>query len=334
VLKASDGFFTTFFVNPYSVHIVRFGARRGWHPNQVTAASMLVGLFAAAAFATGERWGLISGALLLQVAFVLDCVDGQLARYTQTFSRTGGYLDAVFDRGKEYVVYAGLAAGSARTGDPEWLLAGCALALQTVRHTIDLALAERRTAEAAGPAEQPTAWTWVKRAAGFPIGERFAAISVSSALWDARVTFIVLLAWGVVGLGYVLAGAGRRGEMTTALRAAGPRALQYGGLLTLAALAGGLAEPAAYALIAVLAFLHYDAVYRPRYLGTAVPPKLQTVACAWPAQLALAAGLLAAGWVAEGYFAAAALLALATAVQGVSAARQHGGDPLAQAPGE
>ena len=36
------------------------------------------------AFATGERWGLVAGAVLLQIAFTIDCVDGQLARYTRT----------------------------------------------------------------------------------------------------------------------------------------------------------------------------------------------------------------------------------------------------------
>ena len=37
---------------------------------------------------------------------------------------------------------------------------------------------------------------WVKKIIGFPIGERFAAISLTAALFDARVTFIVMLAWG------------------------------------------------------------------------------------------------------------------------------------------
>ena len=35
-----------------------------------------------------------------------------------------------------------------------------------------------------------------RRSLAFPIGERFAVISITAALFDARVTFIVLLAWG------------------------------------------------------------------------------------------------------------------------------------------
>ena len=39
-VKASDGFFTTFFVSPYSKYIARWAARRGWTPNGVTTLSM------------------------------------------------------------------------------------------------------------------------------------------------------------------------------------------------------------------------------------------------------------------------------------------------------
>ena len=76
------------------------------------------GSLAAAAFATGERWGLVAGAILLQAAFTTDCVDGQLARYTRTFSKLGAWLDSIFDRSKEYVCFAGLAIGASRGGRP------------------------------------------------------------------------------------------------------------------------------------------------------------------------------------------------------------------------
>jgi len=46
---------------------------------------------------------------------------------------------------------------------------------------------------------------WVKKVIAFPIGERFAAISLSAALFDARVTFVVLLAWGGLAGCYALA---------------------------------------------------------------------------------------------------------------------------------
>jgi phosphatidylglycerophosphate synthase len=234
-VKASDGFFTTFLVSPYSRHVARWAARRGLTPNQVTSASMLLGVLAAAGFATGERWGLVAGAVLLQLAFTADCVDGQLARYTRRFSAFGGWLDSMFDRGKEYVVFGGLAIGASRTGDPVWLLACCALTLQTVRHMADFAYGavEHRTALSAPrpPLAEPSdgvagggtgaagralgrwqalnrtpALLWLKKMLAFPIGERFAVVSITAALLDARATFVALLAWGAVAAAYSFSG--------------------------------------------------------------------------------------------------------------------------------
>jgi phosphatidylglycerophosphate synthase len=221
-VKANDSFFTTYFVSPYSKYLARWAAGRGWTPNLVTTVSLAIGVLAAIAFATGERAGLIAGALLLQLSFTTDCVDGQLARYTRTFSRLGGWLDAVFDRGKEYVVYAGLAIGASRAGDPVWVLAGAALAIQTIRHTIDfsyLILERERLGAASGgsgsAARAPATWdrltggagaTWAKKFIAFPIGERFAAISITAAVASARTTFVVLLAWGGVATAYKLLG--------------------------------------------------------------------------------------------------------------------------------
>ena len=137
-VKANDGFFTTFFVSPYSQYIARWAANRGWTPNGVTTLSVVHrASWPRPRFATGERWGMVAGAVLLQLAFTFDCVDGQLARYTRTFTKLGAWLDSIFDRTKEYVVFAGLAIGASRTGDDVWLLAGAALTLQVLRHSID-----------------------------------------------------------------------------------------------------------------------------------------------------------------------------------------------------
>ena len=248
-VKSSDGFFTTFFVSPYSRYIARWAARHGLTPNQVTTASMAIGVLAAAAFATGERWGLVAGAVLLQVAFTTDCVDGQLARYTRQFSKFGAWLDSILDRTKEYVVFAGLAIGATRMAEPVWGMACAALTLQTFRHFSDFTFGrnlnpvprvvhpplesardtagakavERRLAgeHAPRPAPKPlprrllSSWKridrlhgvlWIKKMAAFPIGERFAAISVSAALFDAYVTFVVLLSWGGFAVVYTLSG--------------------------------------------------------------------------------------------------------------------------------
>jgi phosphatidylglycerophosphate synthase len=205
-VKANDGFFTTFFVSPYSKYVARWAAHRGLRPNQVTAFSLFLGAVAAAAFATGHRGGLIAGALLLQVAFTSDCVDGQLARYTQNFSAFGAWLDATFDRLKEYLVYAGLGIGAARAGAPIWALAGAALTLQTARHMVVFSWVPPEPPAPPERGARVGAAGWLKRMAVFPIGERFAAISLTAALFTPRTTFIVLLAWGGFAALYEVAG--------------------------------------------------------------------------------------------------------------------------------
>jgi hypothetical protein len=47
---------------------------------------------------------------------------------------------------------------------------------------------------------------WVKKIVILPIGERFALISLSAALFNARVTFIALLIWGALAGAYTLTG--------------------------------------------------------------------------------------------------------------------------------
>ncbi|WP_084962602.1 CDP-alcohol phosphatidyltransferase family protein [Thermoactinospora rubra] len=245
-VKGADGFFTTFFVSTYSRFIARWAARRGLTPNQVTLISIALGVAAAACFATGQRLGMVAGGVLIYFAFVFDCVDGQLARYARRFGVLGAWLDATFDRFKEYVVFAGLAIGYVVAGhsDDIWILALAAIALQSVRHLLDFSfgVANRRrpprplpTLELSAPDDRPLRqqlekrkverstgirgllrmWTkagryrvvhWSRKMLVFPIGERFAAIAVTAALFDARVTFLTLVIWGSLAACYSLTG--------------------------------------------------------------------------------------------------------------------------------
>ncbi len=68
-------------------------------PNQVTLLSGAVGVLAGAALALGadRPVALLAGGILLFVAVVLDCCDGQLARARGTFSTTGAVLDGIAD---------------------------------------------------------------------------------------------------------------------------------------------------------------------------------------------------------------------------------------------
>ncbi|MGI5347772.1 DUF5941 domain-containing protein [Streptomyces sp. CA-250714] len=214
-VKSRDGFFTTFCVSPYSRYIARWCARRGLTPNQVTTASLITALIAAGCAATGERWGFVTAGVLLIASFVLDATDGQLARYDLQYSKLGAWLDATFDRAKEYSYYAGLALGAARGGDDVWALALGAMLLMTARHTVDFSFNEASHDVAANTSRtavlssrlDSAGWTvWARRMIVLPIGERWALIAVLTAATTPRITLIVLLAAGTLAACYTTAG--------------------------------------------------------------------------------------------------------------------------------
>ncbi|WP_329295209.1 DUF5941 domain-containing protein [Streptomyces pseudovenezuelae] len=214
-VKSRDGFFTTYGISPYSRYIARWCARRGLTPNQVTTASLITALVAAACAATGTRGGFVAAGVLLIASFVLDCTDGQLARYSLQYSTLGAWLDATFDRAKEYAYYAGLALGAARGGDDVWALALGAMVLQTCRHVVDFSFNEANHDATANTS--PTAalsdkldsvgWTvWVRRMIVLPIGERWAMIAVLTAATTPRITFYALLVGCAFAATYTTAG--------------------------------------------------------------------------------------------------------------------------------
>ncbi|MGW1277751.1 DUF5941 domain-containing protein [Streptomyces tsukubensis] len=214
-VKARDGFFTTYAISPYSRYLARWCARRGFTPNQVTTASLITALIAAGAAATGTRGGYIAAGLLLLFSFVLDCTDGQLARYSLQYSTMGAWLDATFDRAKEYAYYAGLALGAARGGDDVWALALAAMVLQTCRHVVDFSFNEANhdavsnTSPTAALSDRldSVGWTvWVRRMVVLPIGERWAMIAVLTAVTTPRIVFYALLAGCAFAACYTTAG--------------------------------------------------------------------------------------------------------------------------------
>ncbi|MEV7349824.1 DUF5941 domain-containing protein [Micromonospora chalcea] len=224
-VKERDDFFTTFFVSTWSPYVTKAAARIGIGPTGVTMVSVAFAVAAAVLFGVGGRPALVAGAVLLYLGFVLDCVDGQLARYTRHFSAWGGWLDTMADRFKEYVVYAGLGFGATHAGFRYgWALALAAMTLQTVRHMTDTwygALhdeAARRpkvvTADAGGiggklnaastrvQADTGSVSYWLKRTVVFPIGERWALIAIAAALFGPLVALVAVLVWGALAFAY------------------------------------------------------------------------------------------------------------------------------------
>jgi phosphatidylglycerophosphate synthase len=217
--RANDGFFSVFVLRRLSKILTWFAVRIRATPNQVTIASLAIGLYAAFLFAQGDSLSMLLGAVLLQFSLIVDCVDGELARYTRKFSELGAWLDAITDRVKEYAVYLGLAYGAqVHHGQNLWLMAAFMLALQTFRHLSDYNFSQVVKARDYEFELTPTPFLsnsdmrekinnglnadvgylrmraryWMGKIITFPIGERWLVISVTAAVGGAFFTFTLL----------------------------------------------------------------------------------------------------------------------------------------------
>jgi phosphatidylglycerophosphate synthase len=75
-------------------------------PNQITFIATFVALGSAAMFILLPGWwGAIAAALVFEFSFVLDCVDGQLARLRRTASTIGHHLDFLMDEIKAFFMF-------------------------------------------------------------------------------------------------------------------------------------------------------------------------------------------------------------------------------------
>src|SRR5699024_4329961 len=127
--KAKDAWWTVFLVDPLAGRLVVWTANRtDITPNQLTLGAGVLGLLSAVCFAVppfveaGWAW-LLLGALLFHLSFVLDCMDGKIARLKGTGSVFGGWVDFVLDRIRFFGCVMALLVGQwAVTGHVAYLL--------------------------------------------------------------------------------------------------------------------------------------------------------------------------------------------------------------------
>ena len=67
-------------------------------PNRITAASFLVAVLAMMSMLVGGVECFIAAAILIHLSHILDCMDGQMARYRQVSSPVGSYYDRLTDQ--------------------------------------------------------------------------------------------------------------------------------------------------------------------------------------------------------------------------------------------
>jgi phosphatidylglycerophosphate synthase len=117
--KSRDAWWTVLLVDPFAVRLVRLVAPYRWiTPNLLSGIAFVLGLGAAWSFAMADRWWLVAGAVLFHLSFVVDCMDGKIARLRGIGTLFGAWFDFMFDRLRVVACTAALFGGQYyRTGD-------------------------------------------------------------------------------------------------------------------------------------------------------------------------------------------------------------------------
>ena len=126
-------------------------------PNLITTASLIAGIAAAWTLALGSHQSTLAGAMLFLVCYVLDNVDGEIARIKDQCTSFGAQYDTFVDWMVNAAFFIGLGWGAmARSGNEIWLwFAGSAAIGATINYLISLSDSSEEDNADATPAPRP-----------------------------------------------------------------------------------------------------------------------------------------------------------------------------------
>lgn len=103
--KPVEGVLTAFLARPFSRRITARVADVRWvTPNHLTCCSLILGLTGCLIWLNGTWFSAVIGTIIFHLGYILDCSDGELARYRGTVSKFGEALDPIFDRILEFAL--------------------------------------------------------------------------------------------------------------------------------------------------------------------------------------------------------------------------------------
>jgi len=123
--KEKRGVFETLIHRHFSIRITSILLYTKIDPNLITLFSLILALISAVFYFKADYISLIIGSIFLNLSYIFDCVDGELARYKKLNSEFGAWWDSVCDRISEYAVFTGLILGLYfKTMNPTVLILG------------------------------------------------------------------------------------------------------------------------------------------------------------------------------------------------------------------
>lgn len=143
--KPRDILWNRFVARPLAALLLVPAAKTSITPNQVTLLSLVTFAGAMALMALGHgRHSLVCAVLVLELSYVLDCVDGQLARLKHLSSPVGAHLDFLMDELKAFLLVAAVGVRMWQSDGHEFWLVEALLGLLVVAAAISLTTFMRR----------------------------------------------------------------------------------------------------------------------------------------------------------------------------------------------
>ena len=98
-------------LKPYLQSIGKVFASTGISPNVWTVIGLIFAFVSSFVYGISFEYSLILGGAILLISGFFDIVDGQVARYTNKITKSGGFLDSVFDKIAEVSIFFGILIG-------------------------------------------------------------------------------------------------------------------------------------------------------------------------------------------------------------------------------
>ena len=188
------------YMRKLSIYVTWVLAKTPITPNQTTWLMILCGLLAGVVLALPGLWAAVGAAVLIQIYLLLDCSDGELARWTGRTSITGVYLDRVGHYFAEAALLIGLGFRGAEILPDWYTVLGFAAALGAIlikaeTDLVDVARARSglvaRDRERRPSSSSRAVWALARKAAAALRFHRvvqaveLSVLVVIAALWDA-----------------------------------------------------------------------------------------------------------------------------------------------------
>lgn len=183
------------YMRDLSPYVSTVFVRLGVSPNPITYLMMVFGVLSGVVVAFGGLWSAILAAVFIQIYLLLDCSDGEVARYTGRTSVAGIYLDRIGHYVSEIALLIGLglrAQGEFEPGGWVVLAMAAALGVALIKAETDNVVVARAKA---GLPEQITDEAMRPRSSGLSLARRLAsALMVHRVIQAVELSFLVVVA--------------------------------------------------------------------------------------------------------------------------------------------